>query len=74
MAMSARSISDTNGAIPWQDREYFDGIIRLRCASPRMIMLELTAARSLCALRLDLDVDRNRLADAGDGLGGRSKH
>jgi hypothetical protein len=37
-------------------------------------MLELTAARSLSPLRLDLDVDCNRLADARDSLGGRSKH
>src|SRR5262245_66674695 len=34
----------------------------------------LDVAPSLCAFRLDLDVNRNRLADAGDRLGARSKH
>ena len=36
-------------------------------------MLEVTRL-SVCALRFDLDVDRNRLADAGDRLRARSKH
>ena len=31
-------------------------------------------ATLLCALRLDFDVDRNRLADARDCLGRRGKH
>ena len=37
-------------------------------------MLKVTRPTSFPALRLDLNVDRNRLADAGNCLGGRSKH
>ena len=42
----------------------------------RMTMLTARRPRcdSLCSLRLDLDVDRNRLADAGYGLSSRSEH
>ena len=39
-----------------------------------MLVTRLDVAPSLCPLRLDLDVDGNRLADAGDCLGRRSEH
>jgi hypothetical protein len=41
------------------------GVLRLRCASLRMTMLEVMRL-SLCALRFDLDADGDCLADAGD--------
>jgi hypothetical protein len=38
------------------------------------IRAALRGTHSLCALRIDLNVDGHRLADAGDGFGSGSKH
>ena len=38
------------------------------------ISLGITAIDLICALRFDLNIDRHRLADAGDRFSGRSKH
>ena len=38
------------------------------------LSLGIRAIDLLCALRFNLNIDRNRLAYAGDGFSGRSKH
>ena len=56
--------SERSRGIPGYSRGHFHGIVRLRCASLRMIMLDVIRL-SLCAFRVDLDIDRDCLADSG---------